>query len=173
MSKRDELTYQLKIQIAQAVIELLKVKPLNKITVDELTELAHVGRVTYFRHFTSKEEIISFCLRENYLNWMKAQLSVEATLSEMDKGMLYFEYYLAHRELHTLIINHGLENLMLDAYISIIAPTEAEVDNEQLYEAVFKAYGIFGATLRWLKNDCPETPETMARLYFKLLTPTQ
>ena len=50
----------LKECLADALIKLLKTKPIEKITVPEISETADVGRTTFFRNFTTKTEVITF-----------------------------------------------------------------------------------------------------------------
>ena len=50
----------LKECIADAIIVLIKEKPLEKISIDEIVKKAGVGRATYFRAFNSKNEAITF-----------------------------------------------------------------------------------------------------------------
>lgn len=42
-------------QLAKALIELLKNKDLDKISIRELCDRAGVGRATFYRHYHSKE----------------------------------------------------------------------------------------------------------------------
>ena len=59
--KRTQRTSDfLKECIADSLLRLLRTKPLEAITIREITELANVSRVTYYRNFTSKEEVIEF-----------------------------------------------------------------------------------------------------------------
>lgn len=45
----------LKECIADAIIVLIKEKPIEKISIDEIVKKAGVGRATYFRAFNSKK----------------------------------------------------------------------------------------------------------------------
>lgn len=46
----------LKECIADAIIVLIKEKPVEKISIDEIVKKAGVGRATYFRSFHSKKK---------------------------------------------------------------------------------------------------------------------
>lgn len=50
----------LKECIADAIIVLIKERPIEKISIDEIVKKAGVGRATYFRTFNSKKEAITF-----------------------------------------------------------------------------------------------------------------
>lgn len=49
----------LKECLADALINLLKEKPIEKITIPEIAKLSGVGRTTYFRNFTSKNDMLT------------------------------------------------------------------------------------------------------------------
>ena len=55
-----ETTEMLNKQMGDALIELLKEKPISKISIEELTKKADVGRATFFRHFDSKEDFFKY-----------------------------------------------------------------------------------------------------------------
>lgn len=50
--------------LGEALIELMKTEAIEKITVDELTGKAGIGRATYFRNFNGKEDILT-----SYIVW--------------------------------------------------------------------------------------------------------
>ena len=49
-----------KERIADALLELCAEKPFPDISISEITDRADVGRATYYRHFSSKEDVIAF-----------------------------------------------------------------------------------------------------------------
>lgn len=66
MSRRNESTEFLMECMADSLIALMKEKEYGKITINEITKKAGVGRATYFRHVESKEELIIYKLRMCY-----------------------------------------------------------------------------------------------------------
>ena len=57
MNNEQKNTY-VKMQITTALLELLKEKPLSDITVSELTNKAEIGRVSFYRNYQNKEDIL-------------------------------------------------------------------------------------------------------------------
>ena len=52
-----------------ALLELMKEKPIEKISIEEMTAKADVGCSTYFRYSKSKDEVLSFnitCLWKSF-----------------------------------------------------------------------------------------------------------
>ena len=62
MRRTTATTDYLKECMGTALLELMGEKPLEKISIEEMTAKADVGRSTYFRYFKSKEEVLSFKL---------------------------------------------------------------------------------------------------------------
>ena len=69
MGASPKTTAFLKECLADALIKLLESKPVEKITIPEIAGLAGVGRTTYFRNFSSKEEVLSFKLIILWERW--------------------------------------------------------------------------------------------------------
>ena len=52
--------------IAEALIELMKVKPYSRISVSEICKCAGVSRQTFYSLFASKDNVVSFILERKY-----------------------------------------------------------------------------------------------------------
>ena len=64
MRRTTATTDYLKECMGTALLELMKEKPIEKISIEEMTAKADVGRSTYFRYFKSKDE---FCLSKSHV----------------------------------------------------------------------------------------------------------
>lgn len=73
MKRRNITNEFLKECIADALIKLLQEKPMENISISEITDLAGVGRSTYYRNFTSKEDILSFKLHLLGKRWAQEE----------------------------------------------------------------------------------------------------
>ena len=57
MNNEQKNTY-VKRQITTALLELLKEKSISDISITELTQKAQIGRVSFYRNFQTKEDIL-------------------------------------------------------------------------------------------------------------------
>lgn len=64
MDKRKEANLHIKNSIVGALIDLMREKNFESITVSEITTRAGVSRVSYYRNFDSKEDILTGSLRD-------------------------------------------------------------------------------------------------------------
>ena len=60
MRRSTATTEYLKECMGTALLELMKEKPMEKISIEEMTAKADVGRSTYFRYFKTKDEVLVF-----------------------------------------------------------------------------------------------------------------
>ena len=58
MRRKNTTTYMMKEYITEALLQLMKKKEFEKLTIEEITSKAGVNRSTYYRNFKSKEMII-------------------------------------------------------------------------------------------------------------------
>ena len=58
MDKRKEANLRVKRNIVRALIELMQKKNYSDISVSEITALAGVSRISYYRNYDSKEDIL-------------------------------------------------------------------------------------------------------------------
>lgn len=65
MNKQDLRVVKTKERIEQALLELLKTRPLNKITVTELARVAMINKGTFYLHYLD----ISDLYRQFFLKW--------------------------------------------------------------------------------------------------------
>ncbi|MGN0292757.1 MAG: TetR/AcrR family transcriptional regulator [Lachnospiraceae bacterium] len=162
MNRRNISNEFLKECIADALIQLMKEKPLEAVTITEMTNLAGVGRSTYYRNFTSKEDILCFKLYLMGKRWIQKK-SPDGS-PEPKELILSFCYYLCNiHELLDLLYQNGQIYLVCTTLYSIIGPSE-EDDKRTTFRKAFQSFGIFGIIFQWLKGGMEEGPEELARL---------
>ena len=161
MRRKSVKTVDLKCDMADALFELMKEKDFSKITIDELTKRAKVGRVTYFRNFKSKEEIVSFKLFTLWREWSQEHGIEEHHQFTVENSKDFFEFNYSIREYIDLIYKAKSEQTIYDAFYEVMKP-QFEIDGVlSQYEVRFYCYGIFGLLDYWVKNGYKETPEEM------------
>lgn len=165
MGRRTETTETLKNAVADAFIELLKVKPFDKINVQEIIELAKVGRVTYFRYFDSKEDMLIYRLGGLWQDW--ADTHPFPFESEMYEQALWFFTFCGHyRELFSLLIKQDRYNVIL-VFFKKCLDIPVSADSKDRYQRIYAAHGMFGIISDWLERGCIEDEKKLARLCTK------
>ena len=161
MSKSNDY---LKECIADALLVLLKEKPIEKITVDELTSRAGVGRVTYFRSFSNKSEAITFKFIKMWEQYAELNDIKVRDRFDLDNALHFFQYNLSIRHILTLVYKAGQREAIHESFYRIMTPPDRGDDTLTTYREKFYAHGLYGLLDEWIKRDFRETPEEMAAL---------
>lgn len=153
----DKGTEFLKECIADAILELLREKPLDKITADDICKRSGVGRATYFRHFKSKEDAIIF---KRHLLWQRYcnRVGIEAKdRFHLESGLHLVNFVYEVREMTMLLYSTGNKTILYD-YFRSLAENET-FDVEERYRQKFLMFGLIGILDTWAQfgfNDPPE-----------------
>lgn len=159
----------LKECLADALIKLLKTKPIEKITVPEIAETADVGRTTFFRNFTSKTEVITYKLIRLWERWADEHGLIEKSKFTLDNATDFFEFNYSIKELLVLINSRDLQPTVYDAFYKVMMP-QFGADTQECYESRFYSYGLFGLLDEWVKRGFFETPAQMAEVIKKIVS---
>ncbi len=127
--------------ITNSLFELMKAKPYNDISITEITDKAKVNRVSFYRNFTSKEDIIDKWIKfttQNFLSKSDISYQKDSTLDYFTKLFTHLEKYKTEA---MLIYKANLFNLLKNEFDSnLINLHKKEYSN---YKSYFLAGGIF------------------------------
>lgn len=161
MPRRNKSTDFLKECIADAMLQLMEEKPLKKITVKEITDTAGVGRATFFRHFDSKGEVLTFKLITLWNRWADSRNLIDKSKFSLMTAEEMFAFNLEIKPIICKIYEAEMQNTIYDAFYQIMAPRFG-TDTVHRYANRFYSYGIFGLLDEWVKKGFKETPRQMA-----------
>ena len=190
MRRRRETTEMLKESMGDALLDLLTEKPLEKISIEEMTAKADVGRVTYFRYFKSKDEVLSWKFRKLWERYTEKNGQVDLRARDYAAGK-YFSFCLEVRDTIDLVYMRGRQEAFLNAFLEVIRSydlPEASDDENSRENALdaskncesgkdqhkaeyirnYYAYGLFGLFNSWVKHGYRETPEEMAAIFMSI-----
>ncbi len=161
MGGNAKTTEFLKDCLADALIKILNTKPIEKITVPEITETAEVGRTTFYRHFNTKNEVITYKLIKLWESWTNSHNMVEKSKFTLDNAIDFFNFNLSIKDLLLLLYKRDLQSALYDCFYKIMMPQYGS-NAYECYESRFYMYGLFGLLDEWIKRGFYETPEQMA-----------
>lgn len=153
--------------ITKALFDLMKKKKYEDISITEITKRAGVGRVSFYRNFNSKEEVIKKWIKKTTDTFLK------------DSNINYKKDSI--QEFFTKLFTH-LENYKEQSFLiykaNLIYLLKAEFENRILkiyeeeygsYKSYFLSGGIFNVYYFWLMNGCKEHPDVLADKLVDLL----
>jgi AcrR family transcriptional regulator len=162
MNNEQKNTY-VKKQITAALLALLKEKPLSDISVSELTNKAEINRVSFYRNYQSKEDILKEESDRLIKEWgMLYESNTESAPETLFPSL--FDFYRDHRDFYTTLYNAGMSSIMMETIIGTIQITP-EMQNLEAYMKSFWAYGIYGWLLEWIKRGMQESGKELSTLF--------
>ena len=151
--------------MAGALLELMLEKDYTKISIGEIAKKAGVDRSSYYRHFKSKEDIISFF----FDMVLKESLEGYTNLSSIDFTLYIHSIYTAffnYRKEILLIHYANLSFLLLDVLSKRFQFSELAKDFplSKQYELSYIIGGIYNNLIFWMSRDMKETPDELTEI---------
>lgn len=160
---RKSNTEFLKSCMSDAIIELLKERPLDKISISEITEKAGVGRASWFRNFSSKPEAITHKIVGLWYMWCDEHNISKDQRYTIDNAIDFFNFSYKYKDLYRLIYKSGLQSTIYDAFYQVIIKQHRHTPTEY-YKSRFLSYGVYGIVDEWVKREFLESPEELASI---------
>ena len=160
MGGNVKTTMFLKECLADALIKVLQQKPLEKITIPKISETASVGRTTYFRNFTTKNEMLTFKLVRLWNRWSEEHGVIERKRFTLDNADDFFSFNYSIKNLLELIYRRNLQSAVYDAFYEVMMP-QYGTNTFECDESRFYSYALFGLLDEWVKRGFYESVEQM------------
>jgi AcrR family transcriptional regulator len=178
----DRRTQRTQRTLLDALIDLLKVKHYDAITVKDIVEKANVGRSTFYAHYQTKDDLLK-CGFERVLDRLLDQVVFDETNRNitLDTAPL-FRHAQGHAELYrTLAWGSGFEVITTQGQASLGAKFMQRLsllvssDMQPAVPLSALSYSLAGNLLIllkwWLENDMPGSPEYMDGIFQQLVMP--
>lgn len=159
MRKKNATNEIVRHSITEALERLMQRKPFGEITVTELVRLAGVGRVSFYRNFRSKEEVLVRKLDEAGQAWWDDY----RVRPEADYVLGLFQHAAGMKDFALLLYRHDLSHLLLRNINDCMGPAPGHSD-EEAYRAACLAGSVFGVLDEWIKRGMTDSPERMSSL---------
>ena len=165
MKIKNESNRLAKECIVTALVELMKVREYDSITITDITKKAGVSRMAYYRNYTSKEDILNKYMEE-------VGISIHEQVAKIHSKEDVFDYYTAlfaklseYRDLGITIYEAHLGELILDNITKNMALTFSDGEGAaSKYRHLYLAGAFYNVFIEWLKSGRQESCEEMAQI---------
>lgn len=156
--------------IQDCLFELLKDKPLTKITVKDICLKADINRTTFYRHYKDPFDLMDQIEAELLVSFKQyaktvMSLDMESALESMFKAIQN------NQEIYRILISSNVDrpyihNMITESYnifqdsLSKGYPDLSEEQRRWMY--FYIAYGSISITLDWMNQGMNESPAKMA-----------
>ncbi len=157
-------------KIIRAFFAATQKKPVNKVTVREICELAEINRSTFYAHYKDVYDVM-----EQVEKTMAKELT-QSFLSRLDTSMescflSMFEFIKEYREFYKIYLNNtekssGILQLATETYQDKVAGLSYQelgyrFEEEIAYHEDFFLSGFSALVRRWVNRDCKESPREL------------
>ena len=164
--------------LSDALIQLMKQKPFEKISIREIVKQADLSRSAFYTHYSSKEAILYEKVQEIGDEAAEASLVAEEKTQFLNWKRCIC-VYLQHKEFFTLLYKNGLSDLVYRAEIANYGKTEELVaktlngppEDAALYYNVYIRYhrqAAMNLIQKWIASGTPGSIDEIASLVSSL-----
>jgi len=178
--KPDRRTQRTRRELSGALVDLIKEKRFDDITVQNVIDRAGVGRSTFYSHFRDKEDVFEqqweqFIERlAGQINWDKAGtgsfVPVTSLFQHLQEAQSFYRGLVRSRKIDAIFksgieyLSHKIEEALKRSVIKPSIPIPI-LSN-------YLASELFALLKWWLDAGMPYTPESMDEIFHRLINPS-
>lgn len=164
--------------LSDALKRLLQTKPLNRITVTQITDECGVSRMTFYYHFKDIYDLVEWTCQDfaaralgnnrTYDTWQQGFLAIFDSLLQ-NRAFVTSVYHSVSREQ----LERYLYDVTYDLLIGVVEEESSGLrvtERDKAFIADFYKYGFVGLVLAWIRDGMQEEP---AQLVGRLSTMAQ
>ena len=166
---------KMKCKLAQAIKEVMQTKPLDKITVQDIVEVADTTRQSFYRHFQDKYDLVNWYFERLAKKSFKL-LGVQYTLKE---GLIKKFEFIKEEEnfFRQAFLSKDQNSLMrydfdciYQFYIHYIEErTHQKVEEELLFILEMYCEGSIQMTMKWITQGCHMPTKELVELLIEAM----
>lgn len=160
--------------LVESLKHLLLQKPLDKITINDITEDCGINRMTFYYHFRDIYDLVEWACDEDvaktlagkktYDTWQQGFLQIFDAV-QRNRPFIINIYHSLNREQIERLLYRLIFDLLLDV-IDEKAEGMTVREEDKHFIADFFKYAFVGVILDWIKKDMKENPkEIVDRLH--------
>lgn len=179
VTSQNRKTKYTQMALKESLIELMKEKPVSKITIKELCDNADINRTTFYAHYSDQYDLLQH-IEEETLSWagdIISSFSPKSKKEDMIKNLeSVFSYISENRnQIQVLMSEQGDINFQKKLWtliyehcgVSSVSEQRTDLETRKLY-FVFVVNGSIGLIQHWLKNGLNKSTEEMAEIIYEM-----
>lgn len=174
----DKRSIRTRKWLHEALLDLLKEKSFDAITIQDITRKADIARMTFYRHFQDKDELLQSCTKQ-FLDGIQPLLKSPLHSKETETGTIvrqnlksFYDYALEHQETFNVlltgaagtIVRKQLRDYCIDLILESLegGGTLKTLTSPPELVATFVAEGAIGLMIKWLETNTQQSTQLLA-----------
>jgi AcrR family transcriptional regulator len=160
--------------LTSALLELLEEKPFDQLTIREISQRAGTGYATFFRHYATKEALLSDVASEEIADLLARTIPVLHDSSSFESTLALCRHVGEHRNLWVALLTGGAAGILRDEFIRQARELPREFTEVKSWlpadlGVVYGAGGTIDLLAWWLSQDEGYPPEQIAGILNRLI----
>ena len=155
----------LKDCISTSLIILMQEKHFDDISITEITQKAGVSRMSYYRNFIQKEDILDQHMQSLFTEYMNQRHKYGE--DAYSRFLVGYEFFKENKDFIIALEKSNLSGIALNKLNEFMK--DYYVDDLNNTTHVYKFYNYFGAMYNsakmWILNGLNESPEELAKIF--------
>lgn len=176
-SKTDRRVKYTKMVLKDALVEMMQKQHISQISIKSLCELADINRSTFYAHFTDQFDLLRQVEQEVLANlklFLEAQDYEDNQPVSQQVLIKILDYVKDDSALFKALLSKNCDVAIQKDIVSLTQVVSVKYDNHVdartiEYIVEFGINGCVSILNKWLKDDMPESTESMAELLLQIL----
>lgn len=167
----ESIRQQTDDQIIDATLTLLQSQSYDQLAVTEITRLAGVSRMAFYRHFGTKEAVINAIVAQLTQDFQAE--AKELPLNSAAIARAFFGFIQVNGTAIAVLLNAGLReqfypplrDILHDLYVQLFSQAQQSPAGPSIdYVADFTASGMLALAIRWIATGLHESIDDMTAI---------
>ena len=159
MNNEEKNTYVRK-QILKSLLQMLKTKRIEDISVSDLVRKAGVGRASFYRNYVSVEAVLQQESDRLTAVW-EEQFAADPSASSNALLISLLDFYKEHSRFYLALYKAGLSEIVMHTIVDTF-PIDENTPNPAAYLQSSLAYMIYGWIHEWIRRGMQESGAELA-----------
>lgn len=176
MNKSESRYFNTARRMDEALISLLSEKDFQYVTIKEICERADVNRSTFYLHYENIGDLLLETIRFINEKFCSSYDETHFTIDGKSRDELYFitdkwfmpylEFIRENKHIYKAIHENsnafGVEKVFSRCFENVYSPILSVYgvpEEKHEYIMTFYRQGLVSVIMKWVKNDCAESPE--------------
>ncbi|GAB3098303.1 TetR/AcrR family transcriptional regulator [Aestuariicella hydrocarbonica] len=174
--KEDARKTRSREAIDAAFLRLLEHKSLDQISVREIAQEAGIGHATFYRHYTTKEELLDVLAADEIQRMVDLSLPLMQAEDTMESCLAQCRYIDKHRTLWTTLLTGGAASTVKEELLRIArevasqAPIPAGAHLPRELSTILTVTAMIETISWWLQQKKPLAVNKIARYIHQIIT---